>query len=280
MSTSDLERQVAAAFASDVTHHRMVVKLDQGLHRHLVFQQREHSWNCHFELITAPGSLTITGDHGSYVFRRMTDMFQFFRGNGNEHSINPSYWAEKLPDAGRSVRVYSEQTTRALLDEALADWEQEYPGRLAQYTADRQRYDATPADARWPYDRNGVREPEEIKAPAECRELITEHERWGAGLDHEDGARELLRELEQISLVSDTWEWNLADWDYHFLWCLHAIAWGVRQYDAAVQAGLHVVRPGPVAWDVPLPTTAPQPPEPKGQPAEKVETVLVAGGVL
>src|SRR4051812_9070143 len=103
--TKDIETQVATAFASNVANHRLIVRHDQGLYRHLVFEQPEHSWNDRFELITVPGSLTITGDRGAHTFRRMTDMFQFFRSNGSDHGINPHHWAEKLPDGGRSVKV-------------------------------------------------------------------------------------------------------------------------------------------------------------------------------
>ncbi len=30
----------------------------------------------------------------------------------------------------------------------------------------------------------------------------------------------------------DTWEIDGMDWTYHYLWCLHAIVWGIDQYDA------------------------------------------------
>lgn len=57
----DIEHQVATAFTHDVTNHRMSGKLDHGLHRYLVFEQREHSWNNRFELVTWPGKLAING---------------------------------------------------------------------------------------------------------------------------------------------------------------------------------------------------------------------------
>lgn len=37
---------------------------------------------------------------------------------------------------------------------------------------------------------------------------------------------------------ADSWEWDLRDWDWWFLWACHAIQWGVAQYEAArVPAG-------------------------------------------
>lgn len=271
---TDIERAVAAHFASDVAGHRMMVRLDHGLHRHLVFEQREHAWNNRFELITAPGSLTITGDRGAHTFRRMVDMFQFFRQNGTTYRINPSYWAEKLPDSGRSVKVYSEEVTRQRIAEHLADavadrdsiqkeldeenerqldeWREDL--RAEGVTKDDPDYPRPAAEADWP----GLVKAHDLVEKAE--EEIADYDSDGY-LAHEDGARQLLRQLEEIGLVSDTWEWDLHDWDYHFLWNLHAIAWGIRQYDRAVKLGLHVVRGGTMAWDAPLPTLAPAKPK-------------------
>jgi hypothetical protein len=244
---TDIEHQVATAFAADVAEHRMIVRLDHGVHRHIVFEQREHSWNNRFELVTYPGKLVISGDRGAYVFSRMYDMFQFFRRNGNEHSINASYWAEKLPDGRRSVQRYSEDTVLALVKEHIADWVE-----------------------------GEARDDGELQ---QVRELVADFEADGE-LMYEDGARRLLGELEHLGVVSDTWEWALTDWDYHFLWCLHAIAWGVQQYDHTVKTGLHVVRTGTLAWDVPLPTVAPAAPEPLPKPKPAVKTLATIGGVL
>lgn len=253
MRTTDIERDVATHFADDVAEHRLIIRLDQGLHRHLVFEQREHAWNNRFELITAPSSLTITGDRGAHTFRRMADMFQFFRQNGNNHRINPSYWAEKLPDSGCSVKVYSEDTLKANVEMYLKDWADEYEDRHGQWQLDFRHWKTVP------FAKGYRPAPKEPKTIGELRELIADYEADGK-LMYEDGARELLGELEQLGAVSDTWEWDLRDWDYHFLWCLHAIAWGIQQYDNAIRSGLHVVRSGPVASDVPLPTVAPTPP--------------------
>ena len=31
----------------------------------------------------------------------------------------------------------------------------------------------------------------------------------------------------------DSWEWDNTSYTFRFLWCLYAITWGIRQYDAA-----------------------------------------------
>ncbi len=288
-SSRDLEFDVARMFADDVTGHRLIVRLDQGLHRHLVFEQREHSWNNRFELITAPGSLTITGDRGAYTFCRLTDMFQFFRGrHPYSYGINPGYWAEKLPDAGRSAKVYSRdvlvdflgehlRTALAERDAIQREFDEEVRRQRDQWR-EGLRYDGV-IDENDPDWTPSVPEKEEdwpelIKARRlleDAQQEIRDYDGDGS-LDHEDGARDLLRNLESIGLISGAWEWDLTDWDFHFLWCLHAIAWGIQQYDLAVRTGRHVVRSAPVAWDTPLPTVPPAKPE----PAEKTAATPVS----
>jgi hypothetical protein len=236
-TTPRVEQQVAKAFAADVANHRLIVRHDQGLYRHLVFEQPEHSWNDRFELITVPGSLTITGDRGAHTFRRMPDMFQFFRSNGNDHGINPTYWAEKLPDGGRSVKVYSEHAMNWHLKDMLRDLAEEYRRELVEWRAE------------------GGDKPELPKVLRQARELVGDYR---DEISFRQGADDLRRELESIDAAYDTWEWDLDDWDYHFLHNLHAIAWGIRQYDRAVRLGLHKRRTGPMAWGTPLPTVAPQ----------------------
>jgi hypothetical protein len=311
-SHRDRELDVARSFAGDVANHRIIIKLDQGLHRHLVFQQREHAWNSYFELITTPGSLTITGDHGAHTFRRLTDMFQFFRSNPDRpHRINAKYWAEKTSDNGRSVEVYSEDILRDQLDESLQEaiaardaiqkeFDEEHGRQLLEWREDllaegiqEDEPGCCPAPEREP------EWPELTKARElvdKATELIEDHDADGL-LGYEDGARRLLAELEHLGLVCDLWEWDLSDWDYHFLWCLNAIAWGIQQYDLAIRSGLHVVRSPLIAWDIPLPTTPPVKPEPTEKPVpepvkfevtmgtahrtgDHLVTIHPAGGVL
>jgi hypothetical protein len=306
MRDSDLESHVREIFTIDVAEHRMIVAHDQGLYRHLIFQRREHSWNGRFELITAPGSLTISGDHGSFTFRRLTDMFQFFRGPlDRPHRINVGYWAEKLPDSGRSVQVYSEEIARQWINEHLRDTvehrdaiqkelDEENARQLDEWREDLRAEGIAEGDPEWPAPEPERAEdwPELVKARElveQATELIEDYDADGM-LGYEDGARRLLQELEGIGLASDTFEWSLNDWDFHFVWCLNAIAWGIQQYDRAVRSGLHKIRTGPMPWDTPLPTAPPQPPTPeKPRPImteikvlayKPVAAAAVTGGVL
>lgn len=65
-------------FLGDVAKHQMTILRDDGVNRHVRFKQPNSS-NMFFDLITWPGCLCYTGDMGTYVFRRLEDMFEFFR---------------------------------------------------------------------------------------------------------------------------------------------------------------------------------------------------------
>ena len=80
-------------FLEHVKDHSMSVELDSGLHRCIKFS-RGNSSVFYFRITTWPGHLCISGDMGTYVFARLPDMFEFFRGD--ELKINPGYWTEKL----------------------------------------------------------------------------------------------------------------------------------------------------------------------------------------
>lgn len=224
-----IERETAERFVRDVASHQMTVLHDDGLYRHLRFKDPNHGFYW-FDLVTWPGKLAFTGDFDGFVFSRLTDMFEFFRSNGNEHGINPGYWAEKIVDGRTRTSAYSEEKLRGDLEPYLKEHAEGYPDLLAKYRAARTRYDATPALDRYPC--GSLRKPREPKSPEAIRELIQEYEDEGR-LAYPDGARELLSKLETAGVVSDAWEWNLDDWDWAYLWCCHAIVWGIKQYDAA-----------------------------------------------
>lgn len=91
-------------FLKDAGSHVMTVIRDDGVHRHLRFRKAPPAGSEYwFDLITWPGSLCIDGDMGTYVFRRLPDMFEFFctdreynEKRGRKLGINAGYWGEKL----------------------------------------------------------------------------------------------------------------------------------------------------------------------------------------
>lgn len=190
-----IEAQALRGFAGDTAQHQMIVLHDDGLYRHVRFAAPDHGFYW-FDLVAWPGNLVINGDmEQTFAFSRTEDMFEFFRGS----RINPGYWAEKLraprPDA---VKEYSEDRFRERVLAEITDMAEagEVPDGLTEA----------------------------------IRREVLENE----GIGSEDLACAVLRDFEFEGFeFADVWEWDLTDWSYQFLWCCHAIRWGVSQYDAA-----------------------------------------------
>ncbi|GAB7039730.1 MULTISPECIES: hypothetical protein [Catenuloplanes] len=194
------EKRVADRFPRDVEKHEMTVLHEDGLYRHVRFQQPGTSIY-YFDLITWPGSLAIKGDMDGFMFSRIDDMFAFFRMDG--YRVNPTYWSEKIAGHRNSVMSYSEDVFKTQIFSYLDDVARDEPERAEDVETARKR----------------------------VQEAIDDGD-----AAYEESVRELLRELEEEGVVSDSWEWDLRDWDYRFLWNCHAIAWGLQQYDAAKKA--------------------------------------------
>jgi hypothetical protein len=241
---------VAERFPRDVAGHQMIPSRDDGLYRHLRFrrvapwvkdgvtQPPSRSSSYWFDLVTWPGHLTITGDCGTYTFARTDDMFEFFRGQ----QINPGYWAEKVK-AGGCVSEYSPEQFRAQVMDSLRECEEDYPGLTA--AAEEEIFGDL---SQWATDyEDGAREAlrdfsfgDTYKATCTCgaaggggftfvqAEAWRREHRLEKGLGH-------ITDSDKVEgfTFSDPWEWDLSDFSFHFLWCLHAIVWGIARHDAS-----------------------------------------------
>lgn len=198
-------------FLADVASHTLTVQHDDGVFRHLKLG-KPGTYCMSFMLTTWPGHLAISGDMGTYVFNRLDDMFDFFRtkpqerrnGVREELPINPQYWAEKCEamdtrnGRGEGIKEYDRDRLR---DNAKQAWEDHFSDEL---------------------------EGEKAKA---CWEAI-ESEVLGSSSGHE--AYEATSEFNHEGFeFHDSWEWDNTAYTFRFLWCLYAITWGIRQYDAA-----------------------------------------------
>lgn len=112
------DEKMEERFKADIIRHELTILHDDGLYRTLLCKDPQ-SGVYHYYITTWPGFLAISGDMGSYVFRRIEDMFQFFRGDG----INVSYWAEKVEAEDRrckvqefSSEIFYEQLNAFLID--------------------------------------------------------------------------------------------------------------------------------------------------------------------
>ncbi len=193
----------APEFLADVANHKLTVGLDNGLYRHLIFKQPVNSWNLWFGIVTWPGYLTICGDMGTWTFRRVEDMFTFFRDD--KLRVNKSYWAEKLENGTHSGRDGARDFSEDLFKERLLE-------QLTEY-----------------YCLEGERLKEVTEALQE--EVLTQ-----------DGKYDLLiaaRDFTHKGFHFDTCELpDGKEYTYHFVWCLYAIVWAIQQYDAIQPAAL------------------------------------------
>lgn len=184
-----------AHFLRDIADHRITVLQDDGIHRHVQFR-RPGTYCMGFDLVTWPGYLCLCGDMGDYVFSRIPDMFEFFREAGDGAlRINPPYWAEKCK-AADTAGCGIKQYSPEKFKEALH--------RYLEDTDDSLR-DAALSELL-------------------CCANDTEYEARRAVMEFEHDGR---------TPFADFWETDLRDYTYHFIWCCYALAWGIRQYDAA-----------------------------------------------
>ena len=184
-------------FAKDVADHQMTVLMDIGVYRHLMFKKPDRSEHW-FEIVTTPGMLVIRGDMETWVFSRIPDMFNFFRGKDGE--INADYWQEKLL-AGRSD---SENFDSDYFKEGLLEW------------VDQSDFDDI--------------------VKRDMTEDVCNYFDWD---DSEEGIRRQVMDYshdEAGYFFQDSWEISGKVFDYHYLWCCHAIVWAINRYDAWKEA--------------------------------------------
>lgn len=191
-------------FNGDIAQHQMKIIRDDGVVRHIRFKRPETTC-MHFDLLTWPGYLCYTGDMGTYVFRRLEDMFKFFRRSptSEPYSIDFRYWAEKLEAVDRcdGVCEWSLEAFRA----NVRDY-------VEQHTGD---------DEDWSDERKlALRQEVEERVCAAADN--SEHHAWTA-----------LHNFEHDGFSFRDWERNCEIWTRRFLWCCHALEWAISTYDVA-----------------------------------------------
>ncbi|CCF96511.1 hypothetical protein B7R77_02950 [Ralstonia solanacearum K60] len=200
-------------FERDVAQHQMTIVRENGVDRHIKFRSPEGSsyW---FEILTWPGALCIRGDCGTYVFSRLTDMFEFFRtddrGDPSRLYINSGYWCEKLQASscdgygkGAAKRFDAEvfeRTVKEHFDAGLADCDVTDERREQLWNAIQQEVLDYACDG------------DSSTAFGKLHDF------------HDD---------EFPRLFEDCWEWDCEEYTFRFIWNLYAIAWAIRKYDAS-----------------------------------------------
>ena len=194
MSRPPREAQVRSEFKRSVAKHVIDVKLDNGPYRHIRFKS-PGTISCYFDLVCWPGYLCFTGDMGTFVFARLTDMFEFFRQKESA-TIDYRYWAEKCEAADRAsgLKEFSEDLFR----EAVRS------------------------------DLDGM------EACKELREEVEDSVLSMAGEGEHEAIRAAMEfTWENKRVFQDFYEHSVRDYTYRFYWACMAIVWGIARYDEA-----------------------------------------------
>lgn len=204
-------------FLDNVKEHEMIVLHEDGVYRHIRFK-RPGTGCMHFDLVTWPGYLAYSGDMGAYVFRRLDDMFCFFRMDRGDWSynrtgglsINLSYWSEKLVavDGNRnngSAKEFSNEKFERVINEFRVEW----------------------------IRRGGLNKEDR----RELWDAVTEQVMGRDGYDS-DGSSSLNSAYgfsERIGgktfRFGDLFDYDFTEYTYSFVWCCYALAWGINKYD-------------------------------------------------
>jgi hypothetical protein len=189
-----------ARFMKDVRNHHMTIEIDAGAHRSIRFG-RAGSSSYYFRLVTWPGGLSISGDMGDFTFARLLDMFEFFRDPDMENRINASYWHEKMQAQSKSspAKEFSRDKLKSALRSHMDEWQ--------------------------------VRLGDAAEVRSEVEDDLDLDEAYDVSSAHS-----LVRDFEASDGNRfDDFDANLEDYSFHFLWCLRAIVWGIKQYDLLKQ---------------------------------------------
>ena len=201
---NDRDKAIRERFRRETANHEMTVLQDNGLYRHIRFEQPDQRGDW-FSIVTWPQKIVVNGTVGTYVFSRMEDMFEFIRSSCPTGVPNFSYWEEKVVAASDGPVTYSMDLLDKQVAEDLAEAEKDWPGVTAS----------------WDEKVNGFFPEYDTTNEHGARYALNDfsYKPEDAGADDEPFQ------------FYDTGDWDLRDYDWKYLWCCHALFWGIRQYD-------------------------------------------------
>jgi hypothetical protein len=228
-------------FLEDVKDHELTIIHDEGLNRH-IRMKRPQSSSYYYDIITWNGYLTICGDMGTYVFRRIEDMFQFFQMDDNDFnkskteplSINPGYWGEKLEAFPK--RGYKEYSQDKFMENVKDYLDHHFPDDL-DIEIDDDLFETDEAHAA-EYDRIlglvKARVWEEVRD--DLRYIDDNEYAYYAAIRDFDFAEIVDIEDYEIEVkfnFDDFWEYSSEVYTFHYIWCLYAIVHAINKYKEA-----------------------------------------------
>ncbi len=205
-------------FEREIATHELRIIRDDGLYRHLRFK-RPDTIAYYFDIVTWPGHLAYSGDMGCYVFQRIEDMLEFFRG----HSPNPSYWSEKVQAADKpcGLEKFSQDRFRECIEDDLQQYiEGHYPAPDAP-------------DDETEEQRSFREDAIRTLRAAVNDEVLARLQEDDSGMLALQAAMDFKDESLSAAPFTDFWEHRLSEYTHRFLWCCHALPWAVARYDAA-----------------------------------------------
>ncbi len=195
------KHDVQRRFKADIASHQIHVRHDEGVYRHVVFSRPESS--CYlFSLTTTPGRLTYGGDMGTFVFERLTDMFEFFRRDHCERGPNFDYWHEKLVAVDRNGGA----------DERSID---RFRENLNSYLEDTDLSKAQRREVKQFIDE--ACEEFEDRGPHAAYMSVHDFSLSDSGNRHQ--------------FFTDFFEYSDTVYSIHYEWACYAIQWGIARYD-------------------------------------------------
>lgn len=195
-----LEARIKEVVPRGLAEHTIEVKHMDEMYRH---------WRCqkpgtlvmHFDIVTWPGYLCYNGDMGEYLFCRTNDMIAFMRGS----AMSYSYAAEKCVAHDGRLKEFREESFNEILDDLLEEIREEEREEFVTVM------------------RHGRKIKESI--PEKVQEIRRRYNEYSIPADAEKAMYE-----------SGIWDGcdlpSCKEYTYHFLWCLHAIAYFINKLDA------------------------------------------------
>lgn len=195
------DHDIFARFRRAVRNHKCKIILDNGVHRHIRLASPGTSVYS-FDLVTWPGHLSISGDLDDYVFRRLNDMFGFFRSDNGEIHPNFGYWSEKITAKNQhsGPEEFSEELCEAKARKSLEDW-------CEFFTEDERRAVFNEAEI-----------DDLFLIPDDQREAISKLIEWQCPVTDDYP-------------FSEFYEHRLTDYTFGYKFSCYAIQWGIKQYD-------------------------------------------------
>lgn len=222
------ERALEKEFFEHVKNHKLVVSLDNGVHRHITLKQ-PGTVNRQFHLVTFPGYLCYTGDMGSFVFTRLEDMFEFFREKSDHPMVelglklytNHSYWSEKLIASncsgrfeGKSTEFNVERFKEVIIEDYLRRW--------IRTSREEGTLDKDERRELWEEVHSEIIDL--CDAYGESIQTKAYEFNWSPSRGYGEAAPNFH--------FDDLFEHDFQQYTYSFRWACLAIAWGIKQYDA------------------------------------------------